>query len=804
MGGSKLKQSQINSVPSSMLKRLSSRLGYPTLGTKAQLVATLASSNSFNDRFSGLLASLPQRLLQVYKAISDSGANTPADLAKAMSVPVGKLTESLFELESTGLIEFESPKGSDAPGHDTFFHAFPMVEGMEPPAEDPVVSTQVTVQQFFMDLVRLLQMVRQKAPRILSDGTAGVRFLNKLEGVVLTSKDFPKEHKDRYLLLLYQIALETGLTYIERKELCVSDKTDEFFSQPLHVRIQELFEGWLRDSGTHELEFSKTLRMRGKAAPGSNDIPDAGRLQLARRMLSESLASLGTANRWYSLEDFVWYCRTRTPDLLVKSVSEDEAIEHTLAYRGIFTDSPTDLFDGIPRTDNWNAVEGEFIRIAMETLSLIGVVILSDDKKWFRFTQEGMYCLGLCDEPEECGVGSKCFVVQPNFEVVAYADRSTPEILHVLGSFGDLVSDQESLVYRMSLQSIYRAAESSLTFEDIANHLEKHSMTEVPANVMATLREWWNRCNQVYYFPCADLIELSDSEPFEKLPDAFKKCSMRSGDFLIFSSPVTTQSQFIDVVDYRKRAKCCKISEEGIISIDKRKADFFLITDLRRMTVPGSEKDNELRMRIDYDKIKGFKSFEGKTGLELLREVCDFVPPKLALTLMSAGESLPAANYSPLVALTLPKRVSEEGLAEELMAGISVGKLDEAWLLTEERFNELKVTFDRIGLSLNCSKVAPAENNRSAKSGAVKPAADKTLSSEEKLRIINRAIEGSFEIEILYSLPSGTKRMVVQPTHLMTSTNDSVVEANDRLSGTTVLLTASNIASIRRIIRRSH
>ncbi|MDZ7815460.1 MAG: hypothetical protein U5N86_05475 [Planctomycetota bacterium] len=44
-----------------------------------------------------------------------------------------------------------------------------------------------------MDLVRLLQMVRQKAPRVLSDGSAGVRFVSKLESVVLTTSDMEQE-----------------------------------------------------------------------------------------------------------------------------------------------------------------------------------------------------------------------------------------------------------------------------------------------------------------------------------------------------------------------------------------------------------------------------------------------------------------------------------------------------------------------------------------------------------------------------------------------------------------------------------
>jgi hypothetical protein len=394
-------------------------------------------------------------------------------------------------------------------------------------------------------------------------------------------------------------------------------------------------------------------------------------------------------------------------------------------------------------------------------------------------------------------------VVQPNFEVVVYSEKSGPEILHMLGSFADLVSDQESLVYRMSLNSIYRAAESSLTYKDIDSHLEKHSITEIPPNVSATLKEWWDRCNQVCFFPQADLIELSDTEPFEKLPDTFRKCSLRSGNFLVFGNPLSNHSSFIEVVDHRKRGKCCKLTEDGNLTVDRRKADFFLISDLRRITVAGAETANELHMRLDFDKVKEFRSQENQTALELLKDICDAIPSKLAVMLLTSFEELPCATFSPLVALSLPRRIVEEGLAEQLLAGISLGKVEDSWLLSEEKFQEIRVELTRLGIRLDHNRTFAVENGKGAsKNGAVKPPVDRQFTAEEKLRIINKAIEGNLEIELLYSLQGGTKRMVVQPTHIMTSTGDSVIEARDRLNGMTVMLTASNIASIRRVIRR--
>ncbi|MDZ7815461.1 MAG: helicase-associated domain-containing protein [Planctomycetota bacterium] len=570
--------------------------------------------------------------------------------------------------------------------------------------------------------------------------------------------------------------------------------------------MQELFEAWLRNTGINEYEFSTKLNMKGKPAPGLNDIPDGQRLKTARRMLTESLSLLEEEHKWFSVRDFAAFSRTRTPDMIVKSIAEDDALNMNLTYRGIYTGESSDLHDGIPRASNWHVVEGEFVAKALWMLSVLGVVYISEDLKWFSMTPEGRYCLGLTDEPVTESEEQACLVVQPNFEIVVYPRKARPESLHFLGTFCDLESDQESLVYKMSLNSIYRAADAGLDIDAIFAFLKKNSTTSIPDNVEKTLQEWWDRCNMIFFAETADLIELSEAEPYDRLPDSFKKQAIRSGDFLIFPDKFHHSTSGIEVADYQDRAQCCRIDENGTIYLNKKKVDVFLLSYFRKFTEEVKETHKEYVRKLDEKAVGSSDDCTADKILDTLEEVSPEIPASIAIKLRALENKLPPAKTFKIVAICLPETLRDDELDSKLLKKHSLGRIKDYWLLTSTDFDEMKKKLRELGLKVESEKIT-SKKGMSVEAEAEKvddeENGEKKLDDEEKLKVIEKAIKNGLQMQIVYKLPDGEQDMLVKPTQVLTSNEEKIVEAVDDTTGMSVMLTAEKITGIKKVSRPS-
>ncbi len=787
-----------SSLSTGLLKTLSINLGYGATGNKADILAQIKQAGDVIPRLAGLIDSLSDDARSLYLSYCDI---VPSSSDKPVTASNGNL-DLLKELERVGLCVQTKAKADAKKGSGSGYEFVPTPEPLPEPDEKPEPNPQLNVQKFLMDIVRLLQMVRQKAPKVLTDGSPGIRFLNKLAEVLNgITEERDTKVSQQYYNLLYWLALETHLTSLSSKELKVCEKADAFFSLPLHARIQELFEAWLRLSGMNELTFSPTLLLKGGPSPGQSDVPDSQRIRNARRSITEILSVFCKVDRWYSVSDFISYTRTRKPDILVKSIADDEADRNKIAYRGIFTQDGNDLHDGMPRACNWHRVEGDLVSSFLLVLSTIGVAAISTDRKWFTLTPAGRYCLGLSPEPEAGTTSSACLVVQPNFEVVVYRKNATPESLHMLGTFADLVSDQESLVFSTSLESIYRASEAGIKLDEIVSFLKRNSTKPIPENVTATLEEWWQRCNQVFFSPNAMLIEYF--EPPKEFAVPPPEGSVVSGSFIILPETASVSGKLPEV-DHKKRIRCARIASDGTVTIDWKAADAYVEPMISQFAANLARRDDKLIYKIDFDKIGNGKT-DADDVIAFLNSVSDEIPPPVALKLVAIKGGVPPAKTFDLVAVTMPEIATRLKLDEKTLGEYSLGKFENRWLVYASKWNEVTKKLAALGIALEKDEepVSAKEAAAEASSEKAKEEPPKKQTPEDMLKVITKTIDRKLYIELNYIVKNGIRKLTVAPIELMTANSVPVVEARDLETGNKILLTVENIDFISRIFRKT-
>ncbi|MFA4987718.1 MAG: helicase-associated domain-containing protein [Candidatus Brocadiia bacterium] len=785
--------SRLEKLPASTIKRFASRMGFSSTSGKSDLIEAMAKADDFDTRLVSLLVSLrPEARMYYLSALlaCDGNEDTPPP-------PSEKIIDELTE---TGLAYSKRNKDDASPVSG--IQVVPFDVFRDKPRIPPDVDSKVEINRFLLDVVRLMQFVRQRPPRVHLDGSPGVRFLSQLEKIVPFGSEYGSRKQQNYLTVLYWLSIEIGLIRLQGKEILIGANTERFFAHPLHRQIQEMFEAYLRAPGFCELSLSERVALRGKPSPGINDIPDTPRITSARRLIAENLAAVHRGEAWLSLTDFLRFTRMRTPDIIVKAVQEEEAGRTAMAYRGVFSETPSDMHDGMPRSGNWEKFEGEFISHALWVLAAIGIVELSEDGAFVRLTPEGLYCLGLSPEPRRGKPEAKCIVVQPNFEIVVYPEGASPERLHFLGSFADLVSDQESLAYRISQDSIYRAAEAGLGYDDIIQYLEYNTRNALPENVVASLKDWCARCSMVFFSLTCDVIEFDSGDTPDDLA-ASVRCLYKSSRYAVVEHDSFRPPRDSQVVDHRGRRRCASVSADGTITVDKRRADVFLVDALRVFCRAISDNaDTFVGSLLPQNEAR--HSEQSGDLVNLLTQIAGDLPPTVLMKLASSGAKFPPLRFFNAIAVALPEEAKQFGLDTALLAPVAIGRIKDYWVLRSQDWDRIRRRLDDMKISVEAVDPHLAESSEGGSVMPPKTRIENSLitSKEEILRKIKDAVETRSELELKYRVPEGDKIMVVRPLQIHPTASDSLVEAYDLAARLQVLLTGSNIVSVRNFVRR--
>ncbi len=212
--------------------------------------------------------------------------------------------------------------------------------------------------------------------------------------------------------------------------------------------------------------------------------------------------------------------------------------------------------------------------------------------KWLiRLSPLGRWMLGIAETPSVAAPYAQTLLVQPNLEIVVYRQGLMPALISRLSRFATWKNLGAACTLQVQADTVYRALESGLSFEDILQTLEQHGMRSLPPAVLESLRTWANKRERISVYPAATLFEFGAADD---LNEALARglTGVRISDRLL---AVTSESA-IDFRHFRLTGtrdyglppeKSVQVDADGItLGVDLTRSDLLLETELHRFAEP--------------------------------------------------------------------------------------------------------------------------------------------------------------------------------------------------------------------------
>ena len=180
------------------------------------------------------------------------------------------------------------------------------------------------------------------------------------------------------------------------------------------------------------------------------------------------------------------------------------------------------------------------------------------------------------------------WVVQPNFELVVYLDRTTPSQLAFLERHAERTSAQQYIAhYRLTRESVYRGLESGATLDELLDGLRRGAHADLPQNVLVELREWAALRERITLMPREHLLELPDAAARDAVV-ATKLPGRPVGEryFLLQHAPAAVWEErlrgtALRRVDYAAQLpQCLSAGEDGVLTLDEGYTDLLIAAQL--------------------------------------------------------------------------------------------------------------------------------------------------------------------------------------------------------------------------------
>jgi len=174
------------------------------------------------------------------------------------------------------------------------------------------------------------------------------------------------------------------------------------------------------------------------------------------------------------------------------------------------------------------------------------------------------------------------WVVQPNFDVLVYLERVTPQQLGFIERYGERTQvDQHTAHYRLTRQSVYEALERGGALDALVSGLSVGSVSPLPQNVLRELQGWAALREQLTLRTLARVAEFPNAEARDAASVHGQRGQPIGDRFLRLEPKGSLQSPAIGVVDYsRPLPDCLTMSEDGLVTLDPAGRDLIIESQL--------------------------------------------------------------------------------------------------------------------------------------------------------------------------------------------------------------------------------
>ena len=290
----------------------------------------------------------------------------------------------------------------------------------------------------------LVNGLRHSPARLTDRGIPYKRALDALvERQEATTNGIPDSAEDisEQMRFVMDYSRWRGLTREEDGRLRAADEFESWLGLPTSEKLEDLFSFW------HERERSRS--------PVVSALP--GILQLCVGFAQVDL-------------DQIMRCvlTCSSPHVQPESIDEQDRGEIHAALREL-------EWIGLLRQYGGSNGSGAGLVVTPAGRHLFGGQDWSDEQAW-----------------------SDGFIVQPTFEIIAPRDLDL-RVREKLERFADLEKVDLTLTYRVTRDTIYRAANADMSGNEVIEFLSEHSEKDVPQNVAYSIQSWGDAYGQVYF-----------------------------------------------------------------------------------------------------------------------------------------------------------------------------------------------------------------------------------------------------------------------------------------------------------------
>ncbi len=404
------------------------------------------------------------------------------------------------------------------------------------------------------------------------------------------------------------------------------------------------------------------------------------------------LATLGETE-WVALEDLSSHLMALWPGWDRLSIADGPAADSADATAATaLLPSPTIRRNPAPRGRGRPGPEPPRGARLLESILLgaaypLGLVRAAEERgtgrRVVQLTPLGRYVLAAGPTPPPRPTFDQFLFVQPNFEMIAYRQGLTPQLVGRLSRFARWSQIGAAMELRLTRESVVLGLDGGLTAESMLEILTRHSQRALPAGVVDAVRTWSTRRERVTYYAAATLMEFGSRDERDAAlgswptGDAHHEPPIGVADrFLLVDERTIPFDRFRQMSsrDYRREAEACMTVEpDGVsMTLDPARSDLLIDAELARFAdeMPAQGRYAEPgRRRFAINAASLRRGLDrGLTTQDLAdwydRRTGGPIPPAVRLLLTPTGSRVPTLKAARMLVLTLPNPELLDGLLQ--------------------------------------------------------------------------------------------------------------------------------------------
>jgi hypothetical protein len=346
-----------------------------------------------------------------------------------------------------------------------------------------------------------------------------------------------------------------------------------------------------------------------------------------------------------------------------------------------------------------------------------------------QLTPLGRYILAAGSTPPPRTTFEQFLFVQPNFEVIAYRQGLSPQLVGRLGRFAWWAQIGAALELRLTRESILFGLDGGLTPQAMLDLLKRHSQRALPSGVVDAVRTWATHRERVTYYAAATLLEFAsaaerdlaleswprdDADPDREPPIAV------ADRFLLMEDERAIPFDRFRMAgsrDYRRPPDVCvTVEADGVaMTLDPSRSDLMVDAELGRFADerPAPARSSEpARRRFVVTAASLRRGLErGLTTHDLVdwyaRRTGGEMPPAVRLILASvpssSGARVPPLKAARMLVLTLPDAGLLDGLLQHPATSPWLGDRlgPTSVTIADDHLEPLRKTLKELGIALD-------------------------------------------------------------------------------------------------------